>query len=122
MSNFCDFFIILSASSGKRSQTIAENIQEGLKKEKLSLKSPEGSSDSGWILLDLFDVVVHIFEAQAREFYNLDRLWADAPAVKLPKSLVSPSKKIRGSKGGIKKNASRKSRKPTPAGTAKNSW
>jgi ribosome-associated protein len=84
MSNFCDFFILLTASSGRRAQAIIDNIQAGLKEEGIPVKTQEGDEGSPWIALDLFDVVVHIFSQNARELYNLDRLWADAPVVTFP--------------------------------------
>jgi len=97
LSNFCDFFVILTASSGRRAEAIAENIQDGFRDKGLAVRAMEGSADTQWILLDLFDVVAHIFDESARQFYNLDRLWADAPEIKLPAK---------------KKNVSRKTRKP----------
>lgn len=77
----------MSVSSGRRGQSIAEDLEEGLRQRKLAIKNREGSLDSGWILLDCFDVVVHIFEEEARNYYNLDRLWADAPRLKLPRKI-----------------------------------
>ena len=111
LSNFCDFFVILTASSGRRAEAIAENIQDGFRDKGLAVRAMEGSADTQrlwqeeakpwpgglWILLDLFDVVAHIFDESARQFYNLDRLWADAPEIKLPAK---------------KKNVPRKTRKP----------
>lgn len=82
--NFCDFFILLSASSSRRAQAIVEHIQEGLREKRIPIRAHEGLHGSSWIVLDLFDVVVHIFTEGAREYYNLDRLWADAPVVNIP--------------------------------------
>ena len=84
LSNFCDFFVILTASSGRRAEAVAENIQDGFREKGLAVRAKEGSEDTKWILIDLFDVVAHIFDADTRQFYNLDRLWADAPEIKLP--------------------------------------
>ena len=99
LSNFCDFFVILTASSGRRAEAVAENIQDGFRNKGLAVRAKEGSEDTKWILIDLFDVVAHIFDADTRQFYNLDRLWADAPEIKLPVK---------------KRNVSRKT--PKPAG------
>lgn len=119
LSNFCDFFVILTASSGRRAEAVAESIQDGFREKGLAVRAKEGSEDTKWILIDLFDVVAHIFEADTRQFYNLDRLWADAPEIKLP-ARKSPSTITfrRFSARPIlplalkKKNVSRKTRKP----------
>ena len=89
--NFCDFFVIATGTSDRQAKAIAEGIEEGLKKEGVdvhfrhSLKSLGGlqvSLENGaWVLLDLGDVVVHIFEPQAREFYALEHLWQDAAKI-----------------------------------------
>ncbi|MBF0571888.1 MAG: ribosome silencing factor [Candidatus Omnitrophica bacterium] len=89
--NFCDFFVIATGTSDRQARAIAEGIQEGLKEEGLeinfsrSLKSLGGlqySQENGaWILLDMGDVVAHIFEPQAREFYALEHLWQDAAKI-----------------------------------------
>jgi ribosome-associated protein len=83
ISNITDFFIIVSASSTKRAQTIADNIEEGLKKKKDRLSGIEGYAEADWIVLDAFDVVVHVFTAEVRKFYNLENLWSDAPKIKI---------------------------------------
>lgn len=91
VSNFCDFFILLSASSSRRAQAVADNIKEGLRKKEIAIKAQQGVQESGWLLLDLFDVIVHIFDTKTREFFNLDRLWADAQVMEFPlKKNVSP--------------------------------
>jgi len=87
--NFCDFFVIATGTSDRQARAIAEGIEEGLISEGLdvgssrSLKALGGlqySQENGaWVLLDMGDVVAHIFEPQAREFYALEHLWQDAP-------------------------------------------
>jgi ribosome-associated protein len=89
--NFCDFFVIATGTSDRQARAIAEGIEEGLKKEGIevnfshSLKSLGGSQfaqENGvWVLLDMGDVVAHIFEPQAREFYALEHLWQDASKI-----------------------------------------
>jgi ribosome-associated protein len=86
--NFCDFFVLATGTSDRQARAIAEGIQEGLTKEGIevnfnhSLKSLGGlqySQENGaWVVLDMGDVVAHIFEPQAREFYALEHLWQDA--------------------------------------------
>ena len=87
--NFCDFFVIATGTSDRQAKAIAEGIEEGLKKEGNSIShglkkigGPQYLQENGaWFLLDMGDVVVHIFEPQAREFYALEHLWQDAAKI-----------------------------------------
>ena len=78
-SAFCDYFVVMSASSSVRAKTIADSIEETLKGEDLRARHKEGYADGVWVLLDYGDVVVHIFSQESRKFYNLETLWGDAP-------------------------------------------
>jgi len=78
-SGFCDFFVIASAESTRKAKTVAEAIVEGLDKKGDRVSHVEGEKDCLWVLLDCGDVVVHIFYPETRRFYNLERLWHDAP-------------------------------------------
>ena len=80
-----DFFLICNAASGRRLQTVAKTIQEKLSEEEVNSVHPEGQPEGGWLLLDFGSVVAHVFSPEAREFYKLERLWADAPHVRIPK-------------------------------------
>ena len=80
-----DFFFLCSASSDRRIQTVASRIGEVLSKGGWEPAHREGKSEGGWLLLDFGSVVGHVFSPQAREFYRLERLWADAPRVRIPK-------------------------------------
>ncbi|MBA3631312.1 MAG: ribosome silencing factor [Acidobacteria bacterium] len=86
IASFTEFFIIVSGANQRQVQAISDEINEQLKKQ---LKSKairiEGYSSAEWILLDYGDFIVHIFEKEARDFYDLQRLWRDAKKVKLPK-------------------------------------
>jgi ribosome-associated protein len=62
---------------------MAEKIEEQFTRAKVRLSHREGTGEAEWILLDYHDVVVHIFADQTREFYDLERLWADAPTERL---------------------------------------
>ncbi|MEW6170688.1 MAG: ribosome silencing factor [Candidatus Omnitrophota bacterium] len=83
VSSFCDYFIICSASSTRQVRAIADGIEEGLVKLGISPRSVEGKSDGVWLLLDYADIIVHIFYAPMREFYELEKLWQDAKKVRL---------------------------------------
>ncbi len=83
VSDLCDYFFICSATSTRHSKAIADGIREALHKKGLKPWHVEGGSEALWILLDYNEVVVHIFSKEVRSFYNLERLWGDAPRVKL---------------------------------------
>ena len=80
-----DFFFLCSASSDRRLQTVASHLWEALSKGGKEPAHQEGRADGGWLLLDCGSVVGHIFSPEARQFYQLERLWADAPRVRIPK-------------------------------------
>lgn len=73
-----DFFVICTASSSLHAQALAEFVETALNSSSLS-HHIEGYEAASWILLDYWDVLVHIFLAEVREFYGLERLWGDAP-------------------------------------------
>lgn len=80
---FTDHFLIASAGSARQVRAMAEKIEEQFTRAKVRLSHREGTGEAEWILLDYHDVVVHIFADQTREFYDLERLWADAPTERL---------------------------------------
>ncbi|MBE3583269.1 MAG: ribosome silencing factor [Limnochordaceae bacterium] len=76
-----DYFVICSASSRMQVQAIARFVQERLAAAEVDLQRREGADGAGWILLDYGMVVVHVFLDQLRTYYDLERLWSDAPRV-----------------------------------------
>jgi ribosome-associated protein len=85
IASFTEFFIIASGANQRQVQAIADEIEERLKKQ-LSARPvrTEGYSSAEWVLMDYGDFIIHIFEKNAREFYDLERLWRDAKKVELP--------------------------------------
>ena len=83
LSSFADYFVISSGSSDRQVQAIASHIEEKLGKQGLHPLGIEGKREGRWVLLDYGDVVIHIFYHPIREFYDLERLWSDAPKVEL---------------------------------------
>lgn len=83
VSTFCDYFIVSSAGSFKKTRAIADHIEESLSKKRLRPHHIEGREDGRWILLDYGSVVVHIFYDETRGFYDLERLWGDAQRMDL---------------------------------------
>ncbi len=78
ISPITDFFVIATGLSDIHNKTIAEYLSEFEEPDHI-----EGIEGGSWILLDYIDVVVHIFSKETREFYGLERLWGDAPRVKM---------------------------------------
>jgi ribosome-associated protein len=75
----CDYFIICQADSNTQVNAIADSIQETVKKKTKEIPyKKEGFENSEWIIVDYVNVVVHIFQSQIRNYYNLESLWADA--------------------------------------------
>lgn len=79
--NFCEFFVICSGTSDRHVKTIAETIEEALNLKGLKPLHIEGKQEATWVLVDLGNIAVHIFQKETRGFYNLERLWQDAPKV-----------------------------------------
>ena len=80
ISNATDFFLLVSGTSDQHVRSIAEHIIEELKKEDVRPSHVEGLRAGRWVLIDYIDFVVHVFHPAARDFYQLERLWGDAPA------------------------------------------
>ena len=74
-----EFFLICSAGSDRRILTVMEKIEESLSEKGMKPQHREGRPEGGWMLLDFGFVVAHVFAPEARQFYQLERLWSDAP-------------------------------------------
>jgi ribosome-associated protein len=83
LSNATDFFLLASGTSDLHARSIAEHVIEELKKEGVRPDHVEGLRGGRWVLIDYIDFVIHVFHPAAREFYQLERLWGDAPAHQL---------------------------------------
>jgi len=100
--NFCDYFVLCTATSSRHIKAVAEGVDEGLHLLGVKIRFKQGLDSAGrqrgfrfatagnaapedsngrWVLLDMGDVVVHVFENDSREFYGLDHLWQEAVAV-----------------------------------------
>ncbi|OQB52406.1 MAG: Ribosomal silencing factor RsfS [Deltaproteobacteria bacterium ADurb.Bin151] len=82
ISSFTDYMLICSGSTDRQVQAISSAIQEYLKKEDIRPLGVEGESNAEWILLDYDDVVISVFQDEARSFYGLEDLW-DAPRMEI---------------------------------------
>jgi ribosome-associated protein len=79
-----DYFVITSGSNPRQVRTIAEEIEKRMKEAGLGGPlSTEGLDDARWVLLDFGDVVCHVFSDEARDYYDIERLWLDAPRTEI---------------------------------------
>ncbi|SKA94677.1 ribosome-associated protein [Caloramator quimbayensis] len=81
LSPIADYFVICSGNSSVQVRAIADEIEEKMSEKGYTLSHREGYNGAGWILLDYGNVIAHVFHKDEREFYNIERLWADAIAV-----------------------------------------
>ena len=79
ISSATDYFVIAGGTSDVQVKAIAEHIVDELKKDGVRPEHVEGLQGGRWVLLDYVDFIVHVFHPQARDFYQLERLWGDAP-------------------------------------------
>jgi ribosome-associated protein len=85
VSSVTDYFLVCSGRSTTHVRTIADAIRTELKANGIRPLHAEGAAESGWILLDYGDVLMHVFLDETRAYYALERLWGDAPSVPLTK-------------------------------------
>jgi len=83
LSDATDFFLIATGDSEVHVRAIFEHIVEELDHEGVKPAGVEGASAGRWVLIDYIDLIVHVFHPMVREFYQLERLWGDAPALML---------------------------------------
>ncbi len=83
-----EYFLLASATSSTHVRALADEVEFKLSQAGAAVHHIEGKS-TGWILLDYGSVIIHVFSREAREFYNLDKMWNDAQAVALDEILTS---------------------------------
>ena len=91
----CDYFVIGHSRSRAHIDAITENIEEKMKQHQIRPHHREGRAEAGWVVLDYWGVVVHVFSEEARRFYNLEHLWADAPVITPDNGSVTADKATR---------------------------
>ncbi|MBL6988271.1 MAG: ribosome silencing factor [Bacteriovoracaceae bacterium] len=89
-SSLSDYFILASASNTTLARAMADELLFNLKLQGLKTISTEGVEEADWILLDLGDIIIHIFLESSRDFYNLDDLWREAGTISIPDSYYFP--------------------------------
>src|SRR6266542_2972772 len=83
LTSYADFFVLMTADSDRQADAIADAVDERLKAQGATKVGVEGYESGRWILIDYGDVVAHVFNREARGFYDLEGLWADAPRFKV---------------------------------------
>ena len=83
LTSYADTIVIVEGTSRRQVTSLAEHIVKSLKGSKVSPLGMEGIKEGEWALLDYGDTIIHVFESQAREFFNLEGLWDDAPRIDL---------------------------------------
>ncbi|WP_213975097.1 ribosome silencing factor [Tepidanaerobacter acetatoxydans] len=91
---FSDYFVIATGISPIHVQALADEVERRLVSKGYRLKSKEGYKDGRWVLIDFYDVIVHIFTRSEREYYMLERLWADAKTIDLPSNSIDTKKDL----------------------------
>ncbi|MDQ0205509.1 ribosome silencing factor [Alkalicoccobacillus murimartini] len=87
ISPIADYFVICHGNSEKQVQAIAFELKKVVQEQGIEIQRLEGFDQARWVLLDLGDVVVHVFHKDERLYYNLEKLWGDAPTVEIEKVL-----------------------------------
>jgi ribosome-associated protein len=93
LTSMADYFVICSADSDTHARAVGDAVDEGMDSLGDRAWHKEGYRDGNWVLLDFVDIVVHVFHRETRQFYNLEKLWGDAPSEQIED--VPPAKTVR---------------------------
>ena len=85
-SSIADFMVIASGNSSRQVSSMANNLIKKFKIKGVSTRKPEGITNSDWVLIDAYDIIIHLFRPEVREFYALEKMW------EIPKSTNSEMK------------------------------
>jgi len=108
-SSITDYLVLATATSAPHLRALRVELEKALDAGRIHLVGMEMAQESGWMVIDAFDVMIHLFLAEARERYALERLWRDAREVSLAKALETAPKSIRGKRT----TARERTKKPT---------
>ena len=84
-SSIADYMVIASGSSTRQVNSMSKNLVKNLKNKGISARKPEGLANSDWVLIDVNEIIIHIFRPEVREFYKLEQMW-EIPILKENKS------------------------------------
>ena len=108
VATFTDYFVICSADSDTQVKAIADEIDKSLRDSGLRSWHKEGYRALNWVLIDYVDVVVHVFKKDMREFYNLEKLWGDAPVIEIEDPALKKAEPVKEKKTVRKTRAVKK--------------
>ena len=91
-SGFCDYFVICSAESTRQVDAIQHDTVRACRKNNIEVRSHHSDESLRWVLVDIYDIVLHIFFDEARKFYDLESLWKEAKKVRIPARLKKIAK------------------------------
>ncbi len=77
ITSICDYFVIASADNTRKVKAIADHVEDFLKNHDIEIKAKEGIDAAKWILLDCGNIIIHIFENEERDYYNIEKIWKD---------------------------------------------
>jgi len=83
ISSVADFFVILTGTSDRHVQAVAQNVMDAFDSVGILLLGEEGIREGRWVLMDFGEVVIHVFLKEVRDYYDIERLWIDAPRLDL---------------------------------------
>lgn len=83
ISVMADYFMICQGNSERQVEAIARDLKDAAQKDGIEVKRMEGLDKARWILIDMGDVIVHVFHKEEREYYQLEKLWGDAPRIEV---------------------------------------
>ena len=81
ITSVCDYFVIATGGSTRLMRAVVEEVNKTFKSDNWPFRQLEGSHNDQWILADFGDIILHLFQPEARELYDLEGLWADAPRI-----------------------------------------
>jgi len=91
LSHFCDYFVLCSGTSQRHVRAIYEEVIKFSKKNRIDIHHCENDTSSSWLLVDYFDIIMHIFTEESRKFYGIERLWREAKRIRVPKNILDNS-------------------------------
>ena len=86
-----DVFLILSGDNDRQVRALVDAIDEAVLKAGVRRRQREGLEEPHWVLIDYSDIIVHVLQAEDREYYSLERLWKDCPLIDLPEDVLAPA-------------------------------
>ncbi|WP_172189873.1 ribosome silencing factor [Lentilactobacillus kribbianus] len=83
VSLMADYFVIIDANSNRQVKAIADEVSDQLAENNVEVYQVSGRDKADWILIDAGEVIIHVFQKETREFYNIEKLWSDAPMLNI---------------------------------------